>query len=305
MATIRDVEVVPMAVRVRRVLTLIAALSVAVVVAPTGGAGTRDAGQAALPTLYVNYTMNCTFSIVDDLNRPVTAIAPGTYQVEVTTPVFFKLAVPAGGADNTIAANDFYGCKGWVQFQLTGPGVNLTTTLDVGCDAFLTLPATTFKPSSTFTAQDLNQPSVAHATFTTLASGTPLVPTSPYGKTSGKGSTQQQLAGSAVKAAVMGTVTGTLSKNAKWPTLTNKGKAVSVIKAGRYRFTITDQDPKHGVTLQAVDTGSSMITTTPKVSQDLTGVAFVGKHSTFVTLTPGQWRYFSDPGKAVYFRVTR
>ena len=32
------------------------------------------------------------------------------------------------------------GCRGWVQFQLTGPGVNLATTLDAGCEQ--QLPAT-------------------------------------------------------------------------------------------------------------------------------------------------------------------
>ena len=61
-----------------------------------GSARTEICGAPALPTLYVNYTMNCTFSIVDDAGRPVTTIAPGSYQVEVTTPIMFKLSVPGG-----------------------------------------------------------------------------------------------------------------------------------------------------------------------------------------------------------------
>ena len=43
-------------------------------------------GAAALPTLYVNYNMNCTFGITDDSGKAVTSIAPGTYQVQITTP---------------------------------------------------------------------------------------------------------------------------------------------------------------------------------------------------------------------------
>ena len=101
------------------------------------------ATQLRLPTLYVDYTMNCTFSIVDDSGKPVTSIAPGTYQVDVSTPIMFKLAVPGGpGVDRRPrTSTDFTGCKGWVQFQLSGPGVSLFTTLDVGCGSSIVLPA--------------------------------------------------------------------------------------------------------------------------------------------------------------------
>src|SRR5438094_2766863 len=130
-----------MAVRARRALLLTAALMVAAaVLAPLGSAARHASGQPALPTLYVQYTMNCTFAIFDDVGRPVSAIAPGTYQVEVSTPIMFKLVRPGGVTVDNIAPNDFTGCKGWVQFQLTGPGVNPFTTLDSGCDAFLILP---------------------------------------------------------------------------------------------------------------------------------------------------------------------
>ena len=147
-----------MAVRVRLISTLIAVLAVAAFVVSSGNAGSRASGQPALPTLYVNYTMNCTFSIADDLGRPVSQIAPGTYQVEVITPIMFKLAVPGGPGVDNIAPNDYTGCKGWVQFQLTGPGVNLSTTLESGCDAFLVLPAQTFKAGG-----DLHRPGLEPA----------------------------------------------------------------------------------------------------------------------------------------------
>ena len=142
--------------------------------------------QAEYPTLYVQYAMNCTFTIVDESGKTISAIPPGTYEVEVSTPIMFKLV-----NTNNLAPNDFTGCKGWVQFQLTGPGVNLATTLTTGCDANDFFPAQTFQPNSTYTAQDNNQPSVAHMTFTTLPAGGPGPPTpvGPYGAGTGKGQT--------------------------------------------------------------------------------------------------------------------
>jgi hypothetical protein len=238
--------------------------------------------------------MNCTFSIVNDAGQPVTSIAPGNYQVEVTTPIMFKLAVPGGTSSDKVAPNDFTGCKGWVQFQLSGPGVNLFTTLDSGCDAFLLLPVQSFKPSSTYTATDLNQPSVAHASFSTLATGTPTLPKSPYGVTSGKGTTQQSLIGSAQKAALKGTLAGAVNAQGKL-TLTSKGKPVSVLKSGRYKFAITDQDSKASFTLEAVNGG---------LVKDLTQASFVGRHSVTVALSSGRWMFYSNRGKASYFLVT-
>src|SRR5262249_20389801 len=76
-----------------------------------------DAGARAsvLPTLYVNYTMNCTFSISDDSGRTIGSIAPGEYQVLVLTPMVFADVDLSGKP-----ANDMTACKSFVQFQLTG-----------------------------------------------------------------------------------------------------------------------------------------------------------------------------------------
>src|SRR5215210_6355473 len=104
-----------MAVRIRRVSILLAALAAAAVLAPMGSAKSRDVAPNAMPTLYVVYTMNCTFTIVDDFGRRVTSIAPGSYQIEVSTPIMFKLVVPGGPDVDHIAPNDFSGCRGWVQ----------------------------------------------------------------------------------------------------------------------------------------------------------------------------------------------
>jgi hypothetical protein len=284
-----------MAVPVRRALTVAAVMVLAAVLTPLGNAARRSTGASSLPTLYVQYTMNCTFSIVDDSGHPVTSIAPGDYQLEVSTPIMFKLVHPGGTTSDEIAPNDFSGCKGWVQFQLTGPGVNVFTTLDSGCDAYLIVPEQTFKPNSTYTATDLNQPSVARASFTTTATGTPTAPTkSAYGTTSGKGTSQQDIVGSLQRGAVKGTLSGALSARGK-PSLTSKGKLVSVLRTGRYTFAIDDLDKKGSFTLEAVSGGTV---------KDLTSVPFVGRHSVTLNLTPGRWMYYAVRGRAYYFLVT-
>jgi hypothetical protein len=130
-----------------------------------------------------------------------------------------------------------------------------------------------------------------------MTSGTPTAPQSPYTPTSGKGTVSKDIVGSAIEAArrvtLKGTLSGTLTADGK-PTLMSKGKTVSSLKAGRYKFVITDQDPKGSFIIQAVK----------KRSTDLTGVEFVGKRSATVTLKAGRWMYYSDLGKAHYFLVT-
>jgi hypothetical protein len=307
-ADIQSRRVFLMGNRVRHVPTLfvlLGALAVAAVFVPAGGASSKAtaapassahaqaAAPPALPTLYVNYTMNCTFTIVDDNHQPVTSIAPGTYQVMVTTPIMFKLVDSEGNAPN-----DWTGCKGWAQFQLTGPGVNMFTSLDTGCDAFYLIPAAQFKPSSTYTAVDLNQPSVTKFSLTTTATGTPTQPkTTPYDVTSGKGDTQQSLLNSQQqsKTPPRGTLAGMLSANGQLISLKLKGKNVSTLKAGRYRFTILDMDPKGSFNLKALDA---------TVQKSLTTAGFVGKHTVTLTLAAGQWSYFTGLGKTYSFRVT-
>jgi len=302
MLNVFDPEVVMKTVRRRRLSTLVAVLAVAAATAAVlvpaglassgGTSSTSVAAPAALPTLYVRYQDNCTFSVFNDAGQQVSSIAPGKYQVDVSTPIMFKLLVPAGPSADASASNDFTGCKGWVQFQLTGPGINLFTTLDSGCDSNDVIGTSTFQPSSTYVFQDLNQPSVTKMSITTLATGTPTPPaTTPYDATSGKGTTSQDIVGSDRKAAVIGTLTGALSSNGS-PTLMLKGKPVATLKAGRYTFRISDQDAKASFTIQAAG-GKQDALTTP---------SFVGKHSVTVTLTAGNWMYFGT-GKARSFTV--
>src|SRR5262245_5119455 len=283
-----------MAVRVPRFSILIAVLALAAAFAAPSFSGSRDTNPPpAMPTLYVVYTMNCTFSIQDDFGKHVSSIAPGTYQIEVSTPIMFKLVRPGGVGVDDIAPNDFTGCKGWVQFQLTGPGVDLFSTLDSGCDAFLLLPAQTFKAGASYTFQDLNQPAVTRTVLPVDKDGAPPTPPSnPYTKTSGKGDKSVDPVGMN-RLPTIGTINATIGKSGQL-SLTSKGKTVLSIKPGKYRFVVNDMSNKGGFIIEPVDGH-------PK---NLTGAKFVGKLSKGAVLKPGRWMYHSSTGKTYYFLVT-
>jgi hypothetical protein len=154
----------------------------------------------------VDYAMNCTFTITDDGGKRVSSIPPGTYQIQITTPVVFS-AVDLSGI------NDFTACKSFVQFQLSGPGVNVTSTLQDG-DEDKDILKETFQANSTYTARDLNQPLVARAVFTTTASGSPSAPANPAAPSTSptKPSASVDIVGSALKAnPFRGTLAATVS----------------------------------------------------------------------------------------------
>jgi hypothetical protein len=271
-----------MAARVRRLAGLMAlATVIAVGLVSTGSAGLRT---TANPTLYFMYAMNCTFSITDDSGKPVTSISPGHYQVDVRTPVDFGMypAIPG--------QTDYTACRGVPQFQLQGPGVDLFTTMTAGCDSER-LFTETFQPNATYVAQDLNQPSLTHATFTTLASGASSAVTVTYG--GGKGTAQQQspLIGSL---SLMGTLHATVTANGALKLL-SAGKTVSKLAAGRYKFAISDQDPKASFTI---------LGPTYTAPRTLTAAGFKGTHSVILSLTSGKWTYYTSFATLHFFRVT-
>src|SRR4051812_34834386 len=142
------------------VLTLAAAIA-----APLGP------HAAVNPSLYFKYALNCTFTVTDDNGKAVSSILPGTYSVVVTSPEAFAGVDLSGKSDLTA-------CKGSVKFQLSGPGVSIATTLDDGDGEFDLEPAI-FRASSTYTAVDNNQPSLARVSFTTQAGGTAQQVTTP------------------------------------------------------------------------------------------------------------------------------
>jgi hypothetical protein len=272
----------------KRILALIAALALAVTVASSagaagGGSSPGTSSTARIPTLYVLYALNCTFTFANDSGQTVTAIPPGSYEVDVRTPVAFG-TVPLTGV------TDLTACHGAPMFQMTGPGVNLFTNMTAGCSVDLLFPET-FQAGATYTAEDLNQPAVTKSTLTIQTSGSPASPT-PITVTGAKGETQQQLVGSlSGKTGVKATLIATLEANGK-VALMLKGKSVKSLPAGKYKFSITDRDPKGSFILRA---------TAAKSASNLTGVKFVGKTSKTVTLKVGSYDYYA--GKTLHVLV--
>ena len=250
--------------------------------------------DTTLPSLYVNYSLNCTFRITDDSGKPLTSIAPGSYQLQIMTPQVFAEVDLSGIFDMTA-------CKSFVQFQLTGPGVNISTTLQDGDEDYGEFTVT-FQPSGTYVAVDNNQPSLARVSFTTLSSGTPITPTSPVtGGSGGAGTTSGGTGGgkSAIGTSIgtdplRGTLIGLVSAAGKL-SLTDRGKAVASLESGRYTVTVTDESAKGGFNLQQSKKNASAVT----------GIAFVGKKTVTLDFKPGQWLFYPTVvGTKSYFIVT-
>jgi hypothetical protein len=229
--------------------------------------------QGAFPSLYVDYkTEDCTIRFTNDAGANVTTLAPGTYQIVITT------SDPYGVFGQT---EGLRACRGFVQFRLTGPGVSVYTTLDYG-DGASEVYSATFQPGATYTLQDDGNIAGTRRSIIVAASGSAsLAPT-----TSSKSSPS---AGSTVRGALHGIVahSGKLS-------LRRNGKAVTTLKSGRYTFSVDDQSTKHGFRLQVLE----------ETTQTITSVGYVGWQEVTLSLAPGRWSYFSPGGTKTSFVVT-
>ena len=246
-----------------------------------------QAAKTVNPSLYFKYAMNCTFAVTDDSGKTVSSPLPGTYSVVVTSPESFA------GVDLS-GSNDMTACKGSVQFQLSGPGVNVETTLDNG-DGEFDLQTAVFKASSTYTAVDNNQPSVARLSFTTQASGTAAQVANPSSGGSGKGKAEEStsIVGSAnASKTFRGAVAATVSAAGKL-TLTRSGKPVTSLKSGRYAFTVGDHSKTRGFSIKSLHGKAIPLTTS----------AFTGARKVTVGLAAGRWYFFSPGGVQSQFFV--
>jgi hypothetical protein len=279
-----------MTTRLRLLFAVTASVAAAAILVATGGATSRD---TVLPTLKVEYTLGCTFTIEDDAGRRVSSIAPGTYQVQVVTPVPFAQI-------DLSDTNDLTACKSFVQFQLSGPGVALFTTLLDG-DEDDDMVAATFQPSASYVAQDLNHAAATRTVLTTTATGSPTAPASPYvpSASATKPTASKDIVGSALKSnPLRGTIAATVDASGK-PKLLFRGKPVATLKGGRYTTTVVDDSKKAGLVIQLLGK-----TGRPLKALTLSNVSFVGRHTTTVTLQKGQWAFAtSDSGKRTYFIV--
>jgi len=250
---------------------------IAVAAASLAAAG---GSRAARPSLYASYSPSCTFSWTGDNNAAVTSVAPGAYDVVITTPFAF--------------GNGLASCL-YVQFHLTGPGVDLDTDLGQG-DAEIEQYTVTLQPNATYTVQDDGRPAQTRRTFTTAASGTPSsggVPTSTTSSGgSGKGTPNVDIAGSAVLP-FRGALDAIVYKSGRL-TLTRNDKPVKYLKSGRYTFSVDDESSRNGFSVQVLK--GKVVTVTTKV--------YVGSHDVTLALKPGRWSYFTPAGKPTTFFVT-
>jgi hypothetical protein len=226
--------------------------------------------QAAFPSLYVDYkTEDCTIRVTNDAGANVTTIAPGTYQIVITT------SDPYGVYGQT---EGLHACKGFVQFRLTGPGVSLYTTLDYG-DGASEIYSATFQPGASYTLQDDGNIAGTRRSISVATSGSAsLAPSS--SKTS-------------PAANARGTLHGIITHNSKL-SLRRNGKAVTSLASGRYTFSVDDQSTKQGFRIQVLKGKTQTITT----------VGYLGWQEVTLSLAPGHWSYFSPGGVKTSFVVT-
>ena len=225
------------------------------------------------------------------LSLTVTFTAAGV--VTVTLPDGTPVG-STGGAPTVIPAG-FYSlnlfgpgeCINLPLFQLSGPGVNIQDDMLGGEVERNTLTAT-FLPNTTYTWHTDRNAAVVH-TFRTSADVVGTQTVTPTTKPTSSGTLQSEdVVGSGLLPA-RGTIVGAVSPTGR-VTLAYKGKSVTHLKPGRYRFTVTDKSSSSGFMVQKQS----------KQATSVTGAMFVGKRSATVGLTRGKWLVLPSAGKASY-----
>jgi hypothetical protein len=201
-------------------------------------------------------------------------IPPGTYTIRVT--------------DDAYTHN----------FHLFGPGVEMATPVDELASPTWTV---TFQPGGTYKFQCDVHADYMYGVFLTSGASSSSGGSSSGGSSSGGSSSGGSSSGGSSSAGskssattskaggsqttLLGTLAGTVGSAGKL-TLALNGKAVSKLKAGRYKVTVVDKTPARSFVIK--QNGHSAIT--------VSGVAFVGTHSVTVNLTAGQWTFSTSAG---------
>ena len=175
-----------------RILALIAAAGLAAALTPLGNTASRD---TAFPTLYV--TVHDELHVHD--RRRLRQSRHGDSTRQLSGRGLDADHVPADQHPGS-RAERLHRLQGLGAVPAHRAGRSLGTTLDIGCESDYLLPATYFKPNSTYIAQDLNNPAGAHASITTLSSGSPTLPTNPSGTGTGKGTASTDIVGEGIPA---------------------------------------------------------------------------------------------------------
>ena len=74
--------------------------------------------------------------------------------------------------------------------------------------------------------------------------------------------------------------------------LTKGGKKIESLKAGTYKFVISDRSTYHNFTLEREKPSK------PKLEKHLTGTAFTGTKTVEMTLKPGSWSFYCSNHEA-------
>jgi hypothetical protein len=253
---------------------LVAAAFVALL-APAGAPGAR----AADPSLTLNVNGSGALEVVlGNGTRIRTTSAPGT----VLPPGPYLLIVKSDVPDD----KDVFHL-----FHLSGPGVDMSSDL-LPCENPREIYTITLRPNSTYVYEDGRHPELAKIVFSTSGSGSSSDTASTAaghsaGGYSGSVSNDSPIGSKTVRGTLSGTVTAAAL------TLSSRGKAVSLLKSGRYRITVDDRSAKRGFTIARADRNPI----------PLTRPAYVGKHTVTLELTPGRWTFWAGSGARSSFTV--
>jgi hypothetical protein len=247
------------------------------------------------PSLNVIYHDSGAITVMLDGARVGADRAPGT-------------VIPAGTYNVVFDPSS----KSLHQFHIRGPGVNFTVGPGDASDGmcggsgYLYGPyKVTLLPNSTYIYQDDYQPDVIRQVFSTSNVVVGTATASGSGSTGGSGAAKPQPSGKVItgtplfggdSASKTVGFRGALAANVDTRgrlTLSQKGRRVASLSAGRYRITVLDETSKAGFLVQRQ--GSKPVTLSP--------VANVGKRTVLLRLGAGRWSFYSPQGARTYFKV--
>jgi hypothetical protein len=244
--------------------------------------GARAASTGA-PELVLSYTAGNTLQLVlggatVSSDSPQAQIPYGPYQVVVID----------NASDTTDPAH---------MFQLLGPGIQLGTDLQQGDDKS-EIYSETLGANSTYTFSDRALPALAPIVFRTT--GTPVspvpaqpVPTGTSGGSNGQSSNSGPVGSSVATGRLRGTLQATVGAGGALR-LTSGGKAVTTLKAGKYRLAVVDKSRTAGFVMTRLHAKPISLTT----------AGFIGSRSATLVLQAGQWSFRpSTSGPKSYFAV--
>jgi hypothetical protein len=232
-------------------------------------------------------------TVVFHPNHSVTATLSDGRQLGTTSGA--PTVIPPGHYN--VNLDDSAGAEG-PSFDLVGPGVKLYTDMfygEIPSESY----AVDFQPSSTYTWRSDEQPNTVF-TFVTSASGGASGAGS-GGLSSGSGGTSTGGSGTSKSSDIVGSGTSAfrgaldviVSKTGSL-SLTRNGKKVASLKTGRYTFSVDDESPTSGFTVQPLKAKP----------QTITSKAYVGSHNVTILLKPGRWFFYTPSGKKTTFFVT-